>query len=264
VIHMSALTSIAPISKEPLTKQSVAVLAFLTEVRASGEIEIAVPVLEAQARSRGLLGKQQSITSSKPFKRAKRKLGIQSRRVGFGANGQWIWRLVTQPDIKPKLAAPVLHSNVGPEDAYAVDHSRLSLPPKNEGLENEFLQPSEIPPEWTHGLMILETRPVPRDVPQRLWDQFVSDARWFIRSPEKWASRARGLGWSTSNLFACASVRPFDYLASAGLLWHLRGGRLKTLFRHSAIFVDATGTEHTFDRHRRPSLIATTLPWILQ
>jgi hypothetical protein len=140
---------------------------------------------------------------------------------------------VTRPDIKPKLKAPVLHSNVAPEDAYAVEHSQLSLPPNDEGPELEFLQPSEIPAEWTRGLVILETRPIPRDVPGLRWDQFVNDARWFLQSPEKWAARAHKLGWSTSDLFACASVRPFDYLASAGLLWHLRGGRLKTLSNYS-------------------------------
>jgi hypothetical protein len=116
----------------------------------------------------------------------------------------------------------------------------LSLPPNNEGPELEFFQPSKIPAEWMRGLVILETRPVPRGVPQRLWDQFLSDARLFIRSPENWAARAYKIGWTTSD-----SVRPFDHLASAGLLW---------LLRHSAIFVDATGTEHMFDRlHRRPS-----------
>jgi hypothetical protein len=45
------------------SKQSVAVLAFLSEVLACEEI--AVPALEAQARAAGLLGKQQAITNSK-------------------------------------------------------------------------------------------------------------------------------------------------------------------------------------------------------
>jgi hypothetical protein len=49
--------------------------------------------LEAKARATGLLGEGQCITNMKVFKRAKKSLGITSRRTGFGARSQWLWQL---------------------------------------------------------------------------------------------------------------------------------------------------------------------------
>jgi hypothetical protein len=242
--------------------KSATVSAFLSDVLAGGELE--VPTIESQARVVGLLGEQQEITNSKLFRRAKQELGIRSHRIGFGTHGRWFWELKTPPDVKPTNVAPLVPSGPGTEDAYAVDHSRSRRRAESNDRAHEGVQADEVPAEWISGLSLLETMSRPRDVPGLWWDQFRRDCQWFIRSPEKWAARAHQLGWSTSDLFACRSARPLEYLASAGLLWRLRGGRLKMLFRHSAIIATENGGESLFDRlHRRPTAIATTLPWLL-
>ena len=47
---------------------------------------VPVPELDEKARAKGLLGERQSITTAKVFKRAKKSLGITSRRSGFGGS----------------------------------------------------------------------------------------------------------------------------------------------------------------------------------
>jgi hypothetical protein len=47
---------------------------------------VAVVELGTKARAAGLLAEGQSITIAKVFKRAKKSLGIRSRRPGFGAH----------------------------------------------------------------------------------------------------------------------------------------------------------------------------------
>src|SRR5712671_2947026 len=42
-------------------------------------------------------GERQSITDSKQFRAAKKKLGIMSHRDGFGRGGRWYWSMSTQP-----------------------------------------------------------------------------------------------------------------------------------------------------------------------
>jgi len=54
---------------------------------------LAVPKLEAIVGRAGLLGEGQRITQAKLFRRAKRSLGIRSRRDGFGVGGGWAWQL---------------------------------------------------------------------------------------------------------------------------------------------------------------------------
>ena len=55
---------------------------FLTQALAGGEQSVVA--LQERARAAGLLSERQSITDSKPFKSAKTRLGVQSKRVGFG------------------------------------------------------------------------------------------------------------------------------------------------------------------------------------
>jgi hypothetical protein len=58
-----------------------------------GGIPIAVSKLESIARSEGLLRPDEALGQSSTFRRAADKLGIESRRVGFGAGAHYIWRL---------------------------------------------------------------------------------------------------------------------------------------------------------------------------
>jgi hypothetical protein len=59
---------------------------FLKQVLAEGPV--AVVELEQRARALDLLGERQRITDAKGFKRAKKLLGVQSYRSGFGRGGE--------------------------------------------------------------------------------------------------------------------------------------------------------------------------------
>jgi hypothetical protein len=59
----------------------------------------------------------------------------------------------------------------------------------------------------------------------------VNDCQHFVFSAEQWAVRAAEIGWTTESLFGCYWSRSLDHLGSAGLLWHLVGGRLVRLHR---------------------------------
>ena len=52
-----------------------------------------VTELDAKAQAAGLLNERQSITTARVFKRAKKSLGITSRRTGFGAQSKWHWQM---------------------------------------------------------------------------------------------------------------------------------------------------------------------------
>jgi hypothetical protein len=56
-----------------------------------------VTELEAGARAVGLLHDGRRIADTRVFKQAKKALGVQSRRDGFGRDGVWYWSLLTQP-----------------------------------------------------------------------------------------------------------------------------------------------------------------------
>src|SRR5438552_16943461 len=75
-------------------RSTTAVTDFLRASLSNGAL--AVPDLEAKARAAGLLGERQQIQHAKAFKKAKKSLGIQSRRDGFGVGGKWVWLLPAQ------------------------------------------------------------------------------------------------------------------------------------------------------------------------
>jgi hypothetical protein len=81
---------------------------FLRKELAKGPV--LVSELEAAARAAGLLGSGQRISDAKPFKRAKKSLGIRSVRNGFGSAGEWLWLLERRP--APLVAEP--RSEVAP------------------------------------------------------------------------------------------------------------------------------------------------------
>jgi hypothetical protein len=64
---------------------------FLRDALAADAVP--VPELDEKARAKGLLSERESITTAKVFKRAKKSLGITSRRIGFGAQSKWHWQM---------------------------------------------------------------------------------------------------------------------------------------------------------------------------
>jgi hypothetical protein len=99
-----------------------AVNAFLREVLTKGPV--AVIELEQRARKVRLLGGRQRITDAKVFKRAKKLLGVQSKRGGFGRGGEWFWEL----SIRSSTLVADTTANTAPKTqvsvAYVEDHSR--------------------------------------------------------------------------------------------------------------------------------------------
>jgi hypothetical protein len=201
---------------------------FLRKRLARGPV--LVSELEVAARAVGLLGDGQRITGAKPFKTAKKSLGIRSVRSGFGSAGVWLWLLEQQhnpsPDAEPaSKAAP------------------------------------RIPSSWIEGVARLDQRRPPPDIPPHRWRQFVSDCNKFLAYPGEWAERAAALGWDTLALFGCCRHRPLDRPRSAGLLWTLNGGRLVELHRDwTVVELAENGSRRVFDRRRLAGNV--WLPWI--
>ena len=110
---------------------------------------VGVPELDEKARAKGLLGERQSITTAKVFKRAKKSLGITSRRTGFGAQSKWHWQM---------------------------------LPPEQQNESSVEARP-EPPPDVTFQSIGWKGSPRsriamgPNDIPRHRWHQFVEDCR---------------------------------------------------------------------------------------
>jgi hypothetical protein len=193
---------------------------------------VGAPELDEKARAKGLLGERQSITTAKVFKRAKKSLGIRSRRTGFGARSQWRWQLPRQSEGSLKTDSGTARERRGP-----------------------------IPIDWVRGVACLDSDRPPNDVPRHRWRQFVDDCKNFLSPSENWAERAAQLGWHAMALFGCAPKRPLDYLGSAGLLWAINGGRLLELHRDWAVIdVPVHGSKRIFSR-RNVDPAKITLPW---
>ena len=194
---------------------------------------LGVTELETKARATGLLAEGQSITTAKVFKRAKKSLGITSRRTGFGARSQWLWQMPQQQNESSVDTRP--------------EPTRAHL----------------IPVDWVAGVACLDDRNPPSDVPRHRWRQFVEDCRAFLNSPE-WASKAARLGWDAMTLFGCAPKRPLDYLGSAGLLWAINGARLAELHGNWAVIDVPLHRSQRIYYRRNVDTAKITLPWARQ
>jgi len=197
---------------------------------------VGVPQLDMMARAAGLLGESQHITQAKLFRRAKKSLGIRSRRDGFGLGGGWLWEL-------PRGS-----------EGRAASPSEMASPLSG---RNEQL----VPRDWVEGVARLEQHQPPADVPRHRWRQFVEDCNAFLRS-EQLASRAAQLGWDAASLFACRRHFPLAYLNEAGLLWALNGGKIVELHRDWAVIDRPVNrSQSTFSRRDVDEKIV--LPWTL-
>jgi hypothetical protein len=117
---------------------------FLAEALVGGEMTVFA--LQERARAVGLLGECQSITNAKPFKSAKRSMGIRSRRVGFGPGAAWFWTLLIPPSVAVTTVA------TEPPDVDVVDlsdHTPAISPCYPESIG---WRPDGVPVEWTRGV----------------------------------------------------------------------------------------------------------------
>jgi hypothetical protein len=208
------------------------VAVFLRQELAEGPV--LVSELDALARAAGLLGAGHPITHAKLFKRAKKLLGIQSVRNGFGA-GEWLWRLEERP---PPIAVP---------SPLIAEPSSVTAP--------------RIPFSWIEGVRRLDYHHPPADVPPHRWHQFLGDCNAFLTSGDCWAERAAKLGWDAVALFGCHPTRPLSYLRVAGLLWAINSGRIVELHRDWAVIELAVNGSRCIFERRRVDATTVTLPW---
>jgi hypothetical protein len=227
---------------------------FLRNVLACGAL--GVPQLEAMARAAGLLGAGQRITHAKVFKQAKKSLRIRSVRRRFGSGGEWVWVLEQQS------AQPLLDGAEVPvaEEVASEIHVEASKEVSAKVGIDIAARESRIPVGWTTGVAALESRSPPTDVQSHRWERFVDDCVRFLAAKGNGAERAATLGWDDLALFA-ARTRPLDHQGSAGLLWHVNGGRIVELHRDWAVIERVEDRSRRVHHRRRLNSRIVTLPW---
>jgi hypothetical protein len=201
-----------------------------------------------------LLGERQQIQHAKAFKKAKKSLGIQSRRDGFGVGGKWVWLL-------PAQSVPLSRDGAVEPDFEAAKKTH-SGPIANtpETLSAEF-ENRRIPRQWIDGVLNLDYSRPPTGVPLIRWRQLINDCHKFLAAEENWAERAAVLGWDAFALFGCHRIRPLDHLGRAGLLWAVNGGKLVELHRDWAVIERAQDRSRQVYHRRPPNAANVTLPW---
>jgi hypothetical protein len=232
-------------------RSSTPVADFLQRSLAGGAL--GVSELEVKARAAGLLGERQQIQHAKAFKKAKKGLGIQSIRNGFGSGGKWVWSM-------PLQAAQIGIVTIANSslDAKEPPSVRDAKPPDRAPAESED---RGIVQQWIDGVQRLDYVRSPPAVPVIRWHLFLGDCHNFLSSPENWAERAAALGWNGLALFGCHRSRPLEHLGSAGLLWAVNGGTLVELHRDWAV-IERRQDKSQHAHHRRSPLAENiALPW---
>jgi hypothetical protein len=204
-----------------IDRSSSPIVDFLQRSLVGGAV--GVPELEVKARSAGLLGERQQIQHAKAFKKAKKALGIQSIRNGFGSGGKWAWSMPLQA--AHTAIVTIANSNGDAKEQPSVGDAKL---PDRAPAESES---HGIVRQWIEGLQRLDYVRSPPAVPLIRWHLFLGDCHSFLSSSENWAERAATLGWNALALFGCHRTRPLEHLGSAGLLWVINGGKLVELHR---------------------------------
>jgi hypothetical protein len=242
-----------------LTDRAAPVVTFLQQALSSGAV--AVFEIEAWARVAGLLGPSQKITDAKLFKRAKKILGVRSKRVGFG--GKWFWEL------PPQANSTTTDIPAEATDLDGQSNSKTSCVEASAGQPPPFLAQVQAinhrPPgvaAWIDRIASLNYNRAPADIPLQRWQQFIDDCKQFLDRRERWAERAVQKGWDALALFGCNSVQPLSHLGAAGLLWAINGGRIVEFHRGWAEIECADGTRRSFDQ-KRSQLSNIALPWAL-
>jgi hypothetical protein len=215
----------------------------------------------------GLLGERQKIQHAKAFKKAKKALGIQSIRNGFGSGGKWAWSIPLQA---AQIAiVTIVNSNQDAKEQPFVRDAKLpdKEPPSVRDAKLADRAPAEsksrgIVRQWIEGVQRLEYVRSPPAVPLIRWHLFLGDCHSFLSSPENWAERAAALGWNALALFGCYRTRPLEHLGSAGLLWVINGGKLVELYRDWAVIERQQDKSRQVHHQRRQDNAHVTLPWI--
>jgi hypothetical protein len=248
---------------------------FLRGILIGGPVPVAD--IEAQARVAGLLGPLQQISGAKLFKKAKKILAVRSKRVGFGAAGDWFWEL--SPPASPTNSQCTEQdriNDVPPGAVYAESRGSpeqscrqespdvpLRIPQSRERIAGVVSGAGAVQ-SWRDGVASLNPNRPAAGIPPQRWRQFIDDCNVFLDPGQRFAEFALQKGWDTFDLFGCHPTQPLAYLASAGLMWAVSSGKVIELHRGWAVIeYPATRTRRNFDQ-RRPYQTNLTLPWWLR
>jgi hypothetical protein len=234
-------------------KLTNAIPVFLRDALANGALSVLE--LEAKARAAGLLRENQEIQHAKAFKRAKKFLGIRSRRDGFGLGGKWVWLL-------PAQSVALARNGIAKPDLDAVERTDPSSVADSPAILSAEFEDCRSPHQWEHGVARLDYNRPPAGVPLIRWRQLINDCHKFLAADENWAERAATLGWNALALFGCYRTRPLEHLGSAGLLWAINGGKLVELHRDWAVIERGQDKSRQVHHRRRQDGAHVTLPWI--
>jgi hypothetical protein len=270
--HETELGGLRPLSSRGVRPDLIS--AFLRGILAGGPVT--VTVIEAEARAAGLLGPGQEVTGAKLFRRAKKSLGIRSKRVGFGAAGDWFWQLPVPP-CSPVSERPEQPATKGvptgvtyvekasnPDQSCAESSAEIRFPsvPMRGSKAGGISRIDEVGgvATWIAGVAILDPNRAVAGIPPLRWRQFIDDCKAFLDPAKGWAERAFQMDWSTLGLFGCRASQPLAHLGVAGLLWAVNGGRVIEIHHGWAVIELNNGSRRNFDQ-RRSRQASLTLPW---
>jgi hypothetical protein len=194
--------------------------------------------IDREARGAGLLSGTSGIGQSKPFREARRKLGIVVRKNGM--RGGWSWSLPAQDAASDKKAS-ASKAPFGSEDAVAQRNT-----PSHALGTFESAEPRSTPPEHPYSPALAALRAkCPEKVGVDRWQQAIRDAEDFL---SVFGASAHRLGWTEGALFGLEPMRPSAAFRGrlahpdvTGLLWHLRGRELGGISRTQATIRDCNG-----------------------
>jgi hypothetical protein len=271
--HETELGGLRPLSSRGARPDLIS--GFLQSILAGGPVTVAV--IEDEARAAGLLAPGQEVTGAKLFRRAKKSLGIRSKRVGFGAAGDWFWQLPVPPCLpiseRPEQPATkgvptgvtYVEGASDPEQSCAessaeVRSPSVPIPGSKVGGISRIDEVGGVA-TWIAGVAILDPNRAVAGIPPLRWRQFIDDCKAFLDPAKGWAEGAHGKGWSTLDLFGCNPSQPLAHLGVAGLLWAVNGGRVIEIHRGWGVIEQAiNGSRRNFDQ-RRARQASLTLPW---
>jgi hypothetical protein len=104
---------------------------------------------------------------------------------------------------------------------------------------------SGAPREWAEAFARLDAEQPPEGIPEARWRQFIDDGGRFL---DRWAAKAKALGWSPLELFGCDRPRPLVRTDNTGLVWLLRGRRLLALTAETATIENKAAPPHKYRR----------------
>jgi hypothetical protein len=175
------------------------------------------------------------------------------------------------PEAPAKVAKVAKEDTDNPAQAITLAGlASLAAPPaENANSSSRFIaslkggaearQPlTDIPTDWTSGLLGIAEKPCPIAIDPKRWLQLQADAKRFV---DQWGGQAAALGWSTLDIFGCHPTHPADRYDTMGLVWMIADAEVVAMGAEVANLRKAPGAlqrvwKCPVDRGR-------TLPWDL-